>query len=90
MTHELAEDLFVGWYGSHPPSQPAPSLPSSITPGLPSTKPVSWLVAAGKNPAYDYFPCQHQVFYRGKGRGQMWYEPIFKVGASRAGGRVCS
>lgn len=23
--------------------------------------PFSWLVAAGKNPAYDYFPCQHQV-----------------------------
>ena len=27
---------------------------------------------AGKNPAYDYFPCQHQLYYRGKGRGQMW------------------
>ncbi|KAF5843914.1 hypothetical protein DUNSADRAFT_36 [Dunaliella salina] len=29
--------------------------------------------------AYDYFPCQHQLFSRGKGRGQMWYEPVFKV-----------
>ena len=42
-------------------------------------KPFSWLVAAGKNPAYDYFPCQHQLFTRGKGKGQMWYEPVFKV-----------
>jgi hypothetical protein len=43
------------------------------------------LVAAGKNPAYDFFPCQHQVFYRGKGRGVMWYEPIFKVRARHRG-----
>ncbi|KXZ54082.1 hypothetical protein GPECTOR_5g188 [Gonium pectorale] len=33
----------------------------------------------GKNPAYDYFPCQHQLFYRGKGSGQIWYEPVFKA-----------
>ncbi|GAX80573.1 hypothetical protein CEUSTIGMA_g8010.t1 [Chlamydomonas eustigma] len=41
--------------------------------------PYSWLVAAGKNPAYDYFPAQHQLFYRGKGKGVLWYEPVFKV-----------
>ena len=28
--------------------------------------------SAGKNPAYDYFPCQHQLYYRGKGKGQLW------------------
>lgn len=33
---------------------------------------VSWMVAAGKNAAYDQFPAQHQIFYRGKGRGVMW------------------
>lgn len=39
----------------------------------------SWLVAGGKNPAYDYFPCQHQVYYRGRAQGTLWYEPVFKV-----------
>jgi hypothetical protein len=61
MTHEAAEDLFIGWYGSPPANQPPPPLASAITPTLPATRPVSWLVAGGKNPAYDYFPCQHQV-----------------------------
>jgi len=62
LTHEVAEDMLIGW----------------MDPGRGSS-PFSWLVAAGKNPAYDYFPCQHQLFSRGKGRGQMWYEPVFKV-----------
>jgi len=39
----------------------------------------SWRVVAGKNPAYDYFPCQYQLFYPGKAKGSMWYEPVFKV-----------
>ena len=43
------------------------------------TKPWSWLVAAGKNPAYDFFPCQHQLYYRGRGSGLFWYEPVFKA-----------
>lgn len=34
---------------------------------------------AGKNPAYDYFPFQNQLFYRGKAKGSMWYQPVFKV-----------
>lgn len=58
LTHEAAEDLFIGYFADHP---------------------FSWRVAAGKNPAYDYFPCQFQLFYRGKARGSMWYDPIFKV-----------
>lgn len=33
----------------------------------------------GQNPAYDFFPSQHQIFYRGRGEGQMWYDPVFKV-----------
>lgn len=33
----------------------------------------------GQNPAYDFFPSQHQIFYRGRGNGQMWYDPVFKV-----------
>ena len=39
----------------------------------------SWRVAAGQNPAYDQFPCQYQLFYRGKARGSFWYEPVFQV-----------
>ena len=54
LSHEVAEDMFIGWMD---PERGA--------------KPFSWLVAAGKNPAYDYFPCQHQLFYRGK--GGMWW-----------------
>jgi len=40
--------------------------------------PWSWKVVAGKNPAYDFFPNQHQIFYRGK-RSAFWYDPVFRV-----------
>ncbi|KAH6833703.1 violaxanthin de-epoxidase-like protein [Perilla frutescens var. hirtella] len=39
----------------------------------------SWRVVAGPNPAYGQFPCQHQLFYRGRARGSFWYEPVFQV-----------
>ena len=44
----------------------------------------SWRVIAGKNPAYDAFPCQYQIFYyRGdaetKKKRSFWYDPVFKV-----------
>ncbi|ONK59396.1 uncharacterized protein A4U43_C08F6000 [Asparagus officinalis] len=58
LSHEIAEDLFVGWLGSLE---------------------WSWRVVAGQNPAYDQFPCQYQLFYRGKARGSFWYEPVFQV-----------
>ena len=41
--------------------------------------PFSWLVVAGVNPAYDFFPAQHQIFYNGKARGSFWYDPVFLV-----------
>ena len=34
---------------------------------------------AGQNAAYDQFPCQYQIFYRGKARNSMWYDPVFQV-----------
>ena len=34
---------------------------------------------AGQNAAYDQFPCQYQIFYRGKARQSMWYDPVFQV-----------
>lgn len=43
----------------------------------PCPKPWSWRVAAGQNSAYDKFPCQNQLFYRGRGT-TMWYDPVFK------------
>lgn len=27
----------------------------------------------------DQFPCQFQLFYRGKARKSMWYDPVFRV-----------
>ncbi|CAN0922187.1 Violaxanthin de-epoxidase, chloroplastic [Linum grandiflorum] len=58
LSHEIAEDLFVGWLGKLE---------------------WSWRVVAGQNPAYDQFPCQYQLFYRGKAKGSFWYEPVFQV-----------
>ncbi|KAF6146359.1 hypothetical protein GIB67_020453 [Kingdonia uniflora] len=58
LSHELGEDLFVGWLGNLD---------------------WSWRVVAGQNPAYDQFPCQYQLFYRGKAKGSFWYEPVFQV-----------
>uniref|UniRef100_A0A161Y0P5 VDE lipocalin domain-containing protein n=1 Tax=Daucus carota subsp. sativus TaxID=79200 RepID=A0A161Y0P5_DAUCS len=58
LSHEIAEDLFVGCLGNLD---------------------WSWRVVAGQNPAYDQFPCQYQLFYRGKARGSFWYEPVFQV-----------
>jgi hypothetical protein len=37
----------------------------------------SWKVVCGQNPAYDYFSCQHQLFYRQP--TSLWYDPVFKV-----------
>ncbi|GJU43435.1 violaxanthin de-epoxidase, chloroplastic [Tanacetum coccineum] len=58
LSHEIAEDLFVGWLGNLD---------------------WSWRVVAGQNPAYDQFPCQYQLFYRGKAKGSFWYEPVFQI-----------
>ena len=39
----------------------------------------SWKVVTGQNAAYDIFPNQHQVFYRGKRKGRFWYDPVFQA-----------
>mmetsp|Transcript_19800 Transcript_19800/g.64361 ORF Transcript_19800/g.64361 Transcript_19800/m.64361 type:complete len:518 (+) Transcript_19800:33-1586(+) len=41
--------------------------------------PSSWMLVCGQNPAYDEFPCQFQMFYRGKAKKSIWYNPVFKV-----------
>lgn len=68
MTHALAQDLFVGWLDD---------ARSSLD--LSEREVFSWRVFAGKNAAYDYFPCQFQLFYPGKAKNSFWYRPIFKV-----------
>jgi len=67
LTHEVAQSLFVGWFDSAGFKDGADKLP------------FSWRVFAGKNPAYDYFPCQYQLFYPGKAKDSLWYQPVFKV-----------
>ncbi|KAL3156924.1 Vitamin D3 receptor [Trebouxia sp. C0009 RCD-2024] len=39
----------------------------------------SWRVVAGQNVAYDQFPCQYQLYYRGRARNSLWYDPVFQV-----------
>lgn len=68
MTNALAQDLFVGWLDD---------AQSSLD--LSEREVFSWRVFAGKNAAYDYFPCQFQLFYPGKAKNSFWYRPIFKV-----------
>ena len=68
MTHDIAEQLFTGWMDD---------AKSSID--LPGRELYSWRVFAGKNAAYDKFPCQYQLFFPGKARNSFWYRPIFKV-----------
>lgn len=51
-------------------------------------RPWSWRVAAGQNSAYDKFPCQNQLFYRGRGT-TMWYDPVFRGALLPPGSRKC-
>ncbi|QDZ19636.1 VDE domain-containing protein [Chloropicon primus] len=39
----------------------------------------SWKVVTGQNAAYDVFPNQHQIFYRGKRKRSFWYDPVFQA-----------
>jgi hypothetical protein len=59
LTHATAEDIFVGWLRD----------PARCEAGRLAW---SWRVVAGVNAAYDSFPCQFQLFYRGKARGSLW------------------
>ena len=38
-------------------------------------------MAAGQNAAYDQFNNQIQLYYRGKGKNVMWYDPVFQARA---------
>ena len=82
LTFDAAEDIFIGWL---PQEQSAGSDSGNrrAEDGAGEWEPEvqwSWRVVAGQNAAYDQFPCQYQIFYRGKARGTMWYDPVFTVG----------
>lgn len=47
LTQEVAESLFIGW------KEAGLQMPDGAV-----TKRYSWLIAGGKNAAYDHFPCQ--------------------------------
>lgn len=70
LTHEIAEDMFIGWLSG--------TGDRSLLRKPSKAEPFSWRVFAGKNAAYDHFPCQFQLFYPGKGKA-FWYQPIFQV-----------
>lgn len=75
LTHETAEEIFIGHLkpqsGDHRPLIHDNSSDSDLY------RDWSWKVVAGKNAAYDFFNCQHQIFYRQK--SYFWYDPVFKV-----------
>ena len=66
LTHETAERIMQGWLGTKDPKTG-------------ETRKYSHLACAGNNEAYDSFPCQFQIWYRGKGKNVFWYNPVFKV-----------
>lgn len=71
LTHILAEDIFIGHLQN---------VDSSIIRNDNGLQKWSWKVICGQNPAYDYFACQHQLFYRDVNKSSiMWYDPVFKV-----------
>lgn len=72
VTFEVAEDIFIGHL------RPRPGEENHLL--HEDLQRWSWKVVAGQNPAYDYFSCQHQLYYRdAKNKKQLWYDPVFKV-----------
>ena len=67
ITHDIADQILIGHLQDS----------DGFTDVVPKSD-VSWMVACGANVAYDQFPNQNQLFYKGKGK-DMWYDPVFKV-----------
>lgn len=81
LTDEAARQIYEGWYGAPADAATSSALGGGSERGCPegAPTPYSWRVVAGQNPAYDQFPCQYQIFYRGKARDSLWYQPVFRV-----------
>ena len=99
LTFNAAEDIFIGWLpvgqnagrddGEQRAADDAAAV-AAVAAAAAAEQEVqwSWRVVAGQNAAYDQFPCQYQIFYRGKARGTMWYDPVFTV-SEGVSGWVC-
>jgi hypothetical protein len=73
LTFETAQKIFEG----HVAPRPGDVSLLDVSQGF---LPQSWMVVCGQNPAYDYFSCQHQIFYRDANKSSVvWYDPVFKV-----------
>ena len=68
VTWDIADNIFIGYLENG-----ANDLISNN-----NVLPWSWKVVCGVNAAYDCFSCQHQIFYKDKGKN-FWYDPVFKV-----------
>lgn len=77
LTADIADEIFIGHLKDKPAEQDLES-GLRVDLGVISDQEYSWKVVCGQNPAYDYFSCQHQIFYKDK-KGKMWYDPVFKV-----------
>jgi hypothetical protein len=88
LTHEVAEGIFIGHL--KPRDSIRDTAATLHTQKLLDTLIIqdkmyeyenwSWKVVCGQNPAYDYFGCQHQIFYRDADKPSIvWYDPVFKV-----------
>ena len=79
LTYETAELIFEGHLDYRPPESPVTAVSeggsSASVSGAGAAAegslvarerllPWSWKVVCGQNPAYDYFSCQHQIFYK--------------------------
>ncbi len=77
MTHDLAEQLFLGWLDPSFNGNHRGSLGNLVR--KEDMQNFSWRVFAGQNAAFDRFPCQYQLFYPGRAKNSFWYRPVFKV-----------
>ena len=64
MTHDLAEQLFLGWLDPSFNGNHRGSLGNLVR--KEDMQNFSWRVFAGQNAAFDRFPCQYQLFYPGR------------------------
>lgn len=78
LTHETAEHILEGWLDTPGEGRNNALIRREEMDGV-AVPGWSWKVVCGQNPAYDYFSCQHQIFYREEGKSAFWYDPVFKV-----------
>ena len=81
VTHTVAENIFIGHLEVPTVStSTSKTADESLVTSADDKEVWSWKVVCGQNPAYDYFGCQHQIFYKDPLKPSiMWYDPVFQV-----------